>query len=240
LSTICRHPDEMTARAGRIEVALLAVALVVGIQILALAGGSAADDMSGGGTMLLAFGFLARRRRDGDLLPAAELFASDPAGLAGLSAGAQLVAAPAVVEDREATIPRWRRPSLLEARKADPLRSVSTEAERLSFRDGGADPADGHERRFIRYRLVRLLDSPDELLGGAIGFLDEGDEVQPLRRSGGYWEVLCPDGRRGWVHRMTLGEAVGAGVPARVGAAPGHTPDEDVVSGWLVAAADRS
>ena len=24
-----------------------------------------------------------------------------------------------------------------------------------------------------------------------------------------YWLVLCPDGRQGWIHKMTLGEVVG-------------------------------
>ena len=27
-------------------------------------------------------------------------------------------------------------------------------------------------------------------------------------RSGSYWLVLCPDGSRGWVHRMVLGEVL--------------------------------
>jgi hypothetical protein len=29
-----------------------------------------------------------------------------------------------------------------------------------------------------------------------------------LERSGAYWLVLCPDGRQGWLHKMTLGEVV--------------------------------
>lgn len=104
-------------------------------------------------------------------------------------------------------MPRWRRPSLLEARKADPLRSAATH-QSLSFDHSSVGPLDGHERRLLRYRLVRLLDQPDELRANEIGFLDEGDEVQLLERAGAYWLVLCPDGSRGWIHKMTLGDAV--------------------------------
>jgi hypothetical protein len=104
-------------------------------------------------------------------------------------------------------MPRWRRPSLLEARKADPVRDA-TPAPRLSFDHGLVGPLDGRERRLIRYNLVRLLDQPDEIRGAEIGFLDNGDEVQLLERRGVYWLVLCPDGRQGWIHKMTLGDVV--------------------------------
>ena len=107
----------------------------------------------------------------------------------------------------EALLPRWRRPSLLQARKADPIRDA-TPAPRLTFDHGLVGPLDGHERRLIRYRVVRLLDTPDELRGAEIGYLDQGDEVQLLEKYGVYWLVLCPDGRQGWVHKMTLGEVV--------------------------------
>ena len=42
----------------------------------------------------------------------------------------------------------------------------------------------GYERRVIRYRVVRLLDAPDELRSVEIGQLDQGDEVQLLEKSG--------------------------------------------------------
>jgi hypothetical protein len=29
-----------------------------------------------------------------------------------------------------------------------------------------------------------------------------------------YWLVLCPDGREGWIHKMTLGDLVG-GAPVQ-------------------------
>ena len=60
----------------------------------------------------------------------------------------------------------------------------------------------------IRYRVVSLLDAPDELRSVEIGQLDQGDEVQLLEKSGAYWRVLCPDGRQGWLHKMTLGDVV--------------------------------
>jgi hypothetical protein len=105
-------------------------------------------------------------------------------------------------------MPRWRRPSLLEARRADPARMPTTHVS-LTFDHGFVAPVAGLERRRIRYRVVRLLDGPDELLASEIGFLDEGDEVQLVERTGSFWKVLCPDGRSGWVHRMVLGEIVG-------------------------------
>jgi hypothetical protein len=117
------------------------------------------------------------------------------------------VAALAAPTDAEAAMPRWRRPSLLEARRADPAREAAM-APRLSFDSGFVGPLDGRERRLIRYNVVRLLDVPDELRGVEIGFLDQGDEVQLLERQGTYWLVLCPNGGQGWIHKMTLGEVV--------------------------------
>ena len=73
----------------------------------------------------------------------------------------------------------------------------------------------GHERRVIRYRVVRLLDSPDELRGTEIGYLDQGDEVQLLEKYGAYWLVLSPDGQQGWLHKMVLGEIVDADGPSQ-------------------------
>jgi len=115
----------------------------------------------------------------------------------------------------ELSLPRWRRPSLMQARKTDPLRSATVE-QHLSFDHGLVDPLEGRERRRLRYRLVRLLDQPDELRGNEIGFLDQGDEVQLLQQAGAYWLVLCPDGSRGWLHKMTLGEVVEDDLPVRL------------------------
>jgi hypothetical protein len=98
----------------------------------------------------------------------------------------------------------------------------------MSFDTGVVDAEDGRERRVIRYRIVRLLDAPDELRGTDIGALDQGDEVQLLERSGSYWLVLCPDGRQGWLHKMTLGDAV---TDAAVGG--GREVDDDVLAAYL-------
>src|SRR4029079_15887565 len=101
--------------------------------------------------------------------------------------------------------PGWGRPSLIQARKADPIRDTGP-AARLTFDQGLVGPLDGRERKVIRYRVVRLLDSPDELRGSEIAYLDQGDEVQLLEKYGAYWLVLSPDGQQGWLHKMTLGD----------------------------------
>jgi hypothetical protein len=174
-----------------------------------------------------AFGFLAKRRRDGDPTAAEEVLQAN-ASRASSFATASLVPSPvaggagpswpAPDVDPDSHLPRWRRPSLMEARKADPLKQERVHMA-LAFADsaaggaggpvvGGIDALDGLERRRIRYRLVRLLESPDELRAAEIGYLDEGDEVQLVSQQGAYWLVLCPDGQQGWIHRMTLGEVI--------------------------------
>jgi hypothetical protein len=168
---------------------------------------------TGAATMALAFGLFGKRRRDGEPpAPDGELAA---AAAAGLGIGTVIPTLEDEVEAAEALLPRWRRPSLLQARKADPIRDATPgTAARLTFDHGLVGPLDGHERRVIRYRVVRMLDTPDELRGTETGFLDRGDEVQLLEKYGAYWLVLCPDGRRGWVHNMTLGEIVDEEVQA--------------------------
>jgi len=155
--------------------------------------------------MAMAFGLFGKRRRDGE--PPAPDGVLAAAAAVGLGVGAIVLPPESDIEAAEAMMPRWRRPSLLQARKADPIRDF-TPAARLSFDQGLVGPLDGHERRLIRYRVVRMLDTPDELRGTETGYLDRGDEVQLLEKYGAYWLVLCPDGRQGWVHNMTLGEVV--------------------------------
>jgi hypothetical protein len=168
----------------------------------------------------LAFGLFGKRRRDGeppdddDVLaqqaatPLAVARASAFVDGLGHGSSATVVANPPSAAQGELAMPRWRRPSLLEARRADPVRDA-TPAPRLTFDHGLVGPLEGHERRLIRYSLVRLLDIPDELRGTELAFLDQGDEVQLLEKRGVYWLVLCPDGLQGWIHKMTLGETVG-------------------------------
>ncbi len=168
----------------------------------------------------LALGLFGRRRRDGDPPYPDDVLADHAAsplavesasayarGGAGGPSATAVANAPTPLQG-ELAMPRWRRPSLLEARKADPTRNP-TVAPRLTFDHGLVGPLDGRERRLIRYNLVRLLDTPDELRGTELAFLDQGDEVQLLEKRGVYWLVLCPDGRQGWIHKMTLGETIG-------------------------------
>jgi hypothetical protein len=177
----------------------------------------------------MAFGMFGRRRRDDDLddenlaAAAATGVGVGPSQLVGsgmpiggLASGVGVAlgerpngngAVPIDAGVDESLLPRWRRPSLLQARKLDPVRDT-TPALRLTFDQGLVGPLAGHERRVIRYRVVRLLDSPDELRGAEIGYLDQGDEVQLLEKQGAYCLVLCPDGRQGWLHKMVLGEVV--------------------------------
>ena len=168
---------------------------------------SSAVTATGAVAAAMAFGLFGKRRRAGDP-PGPD---DQLAAAAALGVGVRPLPSPVPefeeAEDPEAQLPRWRRPSLLQARKADPIRDA-TPAARLTFDHGLVGPLDGRERRMIRYRIVRMLDTPDELRGIETGYLDRGDEVQLLEKYGAYWLILCPDGRQGWVHNMTLGEIV--------------------------------
>ena len=181
----------------------------------------------------MAFGLFGRRRRDDDEPPDGVLAAAAASGIdvvprdmvgaavAGTN-GAIVDAIPlngdglADLASMEALMPRWRRPSLIQARKTDPIRD-STPTPRLTFDRGLVGPLAGRERRVVRYRVVRLLDSPDELRGVELGYLDRGDEVQLLEKYGAYWLVLSPDGQQGWLHKMTLGDTVEADAPVSDG-----------------------
>jgi hypothetical protein len=111
--------------------------------------------------------------------------------------------APAEAVDPESLMPRWRRPSLLAARKADPTRLARVERPALRFPAG----TDSTARRIVRYAVVALLDRPDEVMGRQLADLMAGDEVEVLEAAGPFWQVVCPDGMTGWVHRTTLGAA---------------------------------
>ncbi len=169
----------------------------------------------------MALGLFGRRRRDEEQPEPDEVMAVAAAEGIGVGVGAlaglleddeedegSLAGPEGFDAEAEALLPRWRRPSLLQARKADPLRT-SGPAPRLAFDHGFNGSLAGTERRQIRYTVVRLLDAPDELRGREIGVLGEGDEVELLEKQGVYWLVACPDGGRGWIHKMTLGNPVG-------------------------------
>ncbi len=105
--------------------------------------------------------------------------------------------------DPDGFVPRWRRPSLLEARRADP--SFQTPSQRMPMRFGEAGPG-ALDVRVVRYAVVPVLDRPDEVLGLRLLDLESGDEVSVIGASGAFLEVQCPSGDRGWVHRTTLGQ----------------------------------
>jgi uncharacterized membrane protein YgcG len=188
--------------------------------------------------MAFAFAIFGKKRRDEEPPAPDEVLQAHAARGHGDVPGSEVVGVvrPPMVAgpiDAEAGMPRWRRPSLMEARKADPSRFVAA-TTRMSFENGSVSAVEGRERRVIRYRVVRLLDAPDELRSVDIGQLDQGDEVQLLERSGAYWLVLCPDGRQGWLHKMTLGEVVTDEAPEA-----SWTPevDDDVLTAFLAARA---
>ena len=134
----------------------------------------------------------------------------------------------------ESNLPRWRRPSLMAARKGAPAPTTAEEAAtRLTFDRGLVEADARREHRRIRYRMVRLSDAPDEIRSNELGRLDRGDEVELLENVGAYWKVRVPTGQVGWVHRMTLGDPVSArtaphpGGPAYLSAGPHAASDTD-------------
>jgi hypothetical protein len=120
-----------------------------------------------------------------------------------LQAMAPAAAAAVATLDPEALMPRWRRPSLLAARHGDPGRREVAERPIMRFRPDLAPTT--AELRVVRYAVVPLLDRPDEVLGRHLIDLIAGDEVQVIETSSAYWEIVCADGERGFVHRTTLG-----------------------------------
>ena len=189
-------------------------------------------------TLAFAFAIFGKKRREEQPPAPDEVLQASAARADGAVPGGEVLhsvvrtATISVPLDNEAGMPRWRRPSLLEARKADPTRSVAG-SHRMSFDTGSAGGPIGRERRVVRYSVVRLLDAPDELRSAEIGQIDRGDEVQLIERSGSYWLVLCPDGRQGWLHKMTLGDTVTDAPPASLA----RDIDDDVLTAFLTARA---
>jgi hypothetical protein len=132
--------------------------------------------------------------------------------------------------DPEAGMPRWRRPSLLEARRSDPTRPGPISRIPMLFSESST--GDG-EIRVVRYAVVPVLDRPDEVLGRQLSDLGSGDEVQVVAASGAFLEVVCPNGDQGWIHRTTLtqrGSTGMAGDPRQT------TPEaDDALSALLTA-----
>ena len=186
-------------------------------------------------TLALAFLLFGKKRRD-------EAPTESDANLAAAAASPYAILGPALAPayadvdpgtgGTDLDLPRWRRPSLLAARKSDPVRN-GIEHVNLTFGVENAPTAHG-ERHVVRYRLVRLLDRPDELLGQAVDSLDEGDEVEILEQRGTYRRVATPDGREGWLHRMTLGT-----IASEEASSPVESDDvaDDVLLAYLTARA---
>ena len=113
-----------------------------------------------------------------------------PAGLDPFVAGARPDVLPS-----EATIPRWRRQSLREAR-ASVVLPPKEPAERLRFE---APPDPGIERLAVRYDFVALNDRPDVFAAMSITELRSGDEVDVISRHDEWVEAKTPGGAVGWV-----------------------------------------
>ncbi|MFI5262506.1 MAG: SH3 domain-containing protein, partial [Candidatus Limnocylindrales bacterium] len=131
---------------------------------------------------------------------------ADDVMAADLAAAATAAGVPAAADMMgpaadEATMPRWRRPSLKAARLASDRKPVETVP--LAF--GAAAALDAGERRRVRYAVVPLVDAPDEIRSTEIGQLQQGDEVELLSSDGRWMRVRTPIGTVGWVHKTTLG-----------------------------------
>jgi hypothetical protein len=133
--------------------------------------------------------------------------------------------------DLEANMPRWRRPSLLEARRSDPTRVPATNRIPMRFGEGVSSDLDV---RVVRYAVVPVLDRPDEVLGVRLGDLGSGDEVQVVGGSGAFLEVACPNGNHGYVHRTTVSQRSSAGIEDGVGQ-PVSQEADDALSALLTA-----
>jgi len=134
--------------------------------------------------------------------------------------------------DPEANMPRWRRPSVQAARFADPKRYDPFNRTPMRFTPDTAPTT--AELRVVRYAMVPLLDCPDEVLGMQMADLMAGDELQVVESSGAFWEVVTPDGERGWVHRTTLGMPSAMGRETEPETAP-RINAEDALSALLTA-----
>jgi len=147
-----------------------------------------------------------------------------------LAAMAPLTAEAVAAADPEMNMPRWRRPSLKAARFSDPKRYDSFGRTPMHFTPDTA-PATA-ALRVVRYAMVPLLDRPDEVLGMPVADLMVGDELHVVESSTAYWEVVTPDGERGWVHRTTLGLPTAAAKESDAGQ---RIDAEDALSALLAA-----
>lgn len=153
---------------------------------------------------LLTFAVVLRRRRDerpgeGELFMmspfGSSLPATDPAPPFG-ALGDSPIDEPA---DPEATIPRWRRPSVQAARQSRSATATVSMPVRFT-----TAPRPGDDRRVVGYRLVRVADSPDEVRSAELGRFDRGDEVEVLEAGREWTRVRGASGLEGWVLSQTV------------------------------------
>ncbi|MBI2762390.1 MAG: hypothetical protein HYX54_01340, partial [Chloroflexi bacterium] len=124
-------------------------------------------------TAWMAF-MLFKKRRDEEMPDEKSVMREHAERGVGLAPNAGL----AEPDDPEANMPRWRRPSLMEARKTDPIRDPRPTREPLAFSFQVAGGPSSVERRQVRYTVAALLSHPDPLRSDRIGEVVAGDEVQ--------------------------------------------------------------
>ena len=195
---------------------LLVMALVMGIVVATSMYAGLAATVTVGLAILLAglAGLAGVVRRKPAVAPA-------PIEHPAVVAMAPQSAVAAAANDPEANMPRWRRPSVQAARFADASRFEGRHRPAMRFAPDMAPTT--AELRIVRYAVVPLLDRPDEVMGMQLADLLAGDELQVVESSGAYWEVVTPDGERGYVHRTTLG------LPGAMAAEAGPPSDEPKV-----------
>jgi hypothetical protein len=135
----------------------------------------------------------------------------------------------------EAHLPRWRRQSLNEARRADPKALAAAPA--MTFHGAAQSET---ERAVIRYDLVRMTDVPDEISGAVVAELLSGDEIEIVERRGVWLYVRTPFGAEGWIHRTTIGRTTQPESVATGGTAdPAGAQDAPMLESLLAGIAAR-
>lgn len=206
---------------GAVMVAVLTAALIAGVgTTTAIALGIVVAGAAG------LVGVARKPRTQSAFQEIEAMMANDPMRVAARQAAAAAAkptavesmapAASLVNENPEANMPRWRRPSLLEARRSDPTRYAPAPRPPMRFGDQSGDA----DLRVVRYAVVPVLDRPDEVLGLQVSDVAAGDEVHVVGSSGAFLEIVCPNYDRGWVHRTTLGARGSAGNDPRQSLAP--------------------
>jgi hypothetical protein len=115
-----------------------------------------------------------------------------------------------VVDDEEAGLPRWLRPSVRAERFWTPERDAAERQLRTRRNLAFTEPpkVDGATtdsiRMIVRYDDVTLLDGPNESYAAIVGHLHTGDEVLVTRLDEDWAEVRTPRGTIGWVPSMGL------------------------------------